>query len=73
MAMNGDDLGDQITDTILALAEPDILTPGEEGTIRTFWKAIATDITDHIDTQAQILSGTFVAGGFPVNGQGDIK
>ena len=71
MALNGQDLGDQITDDVLAAAGAD-LNAGEKTTVRTFWRLITTDITNHFDTEADVLPGTFEVLGNPVTGIGEI-
>lgn len=61
MALNGNALGTQIKNTLLSL-NPDSgwLTGSESSLIETYWQAIANDIIDHYEANADILPGTFL-------------
>lgn len=73
MAMNGTNLGNKIADDILIAGGGGVgLTAGESASVRAIWVTIATDITDHIDINAQILPGSFANGAGAVTGEGDI-
>lgn len=60
MALDGDALGTAIKDTLLAL-NPDsgLLNGAEESELEGYWQAIANDIEDHYEANADILPGTF--------------
>ncbi len=72
MAMNGNTLGNKIADDVLAISGDD-LSAGEKTTVRSFWILVASDMTDHIDINAEITPGSFTAGGDAVTGEGDIQ
>jgi hypothetical protein len=73
MAMNGTALGNKIADDILITGGGgDGLTGGEATLVRNYWITIASDITNHIDVNAQILPASFTAGVTAVTGEGDI-
>jgi len=55
MAMDKDRLGDAIVDTILAI-NPIAPSASEETTLRTFWKAIASEIIDEIKDNMDITT-----------------
>ena len=72
--MNGTVLGNKIADDILVAGGGGVgLTAGEAASVRAIWVTIATDITNHIDTQAVISPGSFANGGGAVTGTGDIS
>jgi hypothetical protein len=60
MALNGDALGTTIKNTLLAL-NPDsgLLSGAENALLEDYWQAVANDIIDHYEANADILPGTF--------------
>lgn len=80
MALNGNTMGDEVTDAIIA-ASPGYgaLSPAEQAAVRNYWKTICGAIVAHIQANARlnfaamevmIDPGSFNAGGAPVVGQG---
>lgn len=80
MAMNGNTMGDEVTDAIVA-ASPGYasLSPAEQTKVRDYWKTICSAIVTHIQTNAKlnflaadvvVNPGTFANAGGPVTGAG---
>lgn len=81
MAMNGINMGNEVTDAIVALSPGyGALSPAEQAQVRAYWRAICTAIVTHIQTNARmnflaaeflVDPGTFVdSTTAPIAGQG---
>ena len=73
MALNGNQMGDEVADVILAMAGAP-LNAAEHDTVRAFWRAICTAIVDHITANGHALPGSFQdSQGGSLTGTGDIE
>lgn len=80
MAMDGNGMGDEVTDAIIALSPGyNSFTNAEKAQVRAYWKAVCNAIVLHIQTNAKlnftaaevlINPGSFANGAGPVTGQG---
>ena len=73
MAMNGNQMGNEVADYILAQAgQP--LDGSEQQLVRTFWQGICAVIVDHIATNGRALPGTFKdSADGPLTGKGNLE